>query len=259
MLTDPWFYAVAIPAVIITGLSKSGFVSGIGLMATPLLALVVSPVQAAGIMLPILVASDVIGVWAYRRSFDWANLMALLPGAVVGVLIGWLTASKVSDAHVRLLVGLIALAFTIDYWLRPKKPDAGQPAVWTRGGTRAVAGTIAGLFAGFTSFVSHAGGPPVQMFLLPQRLSSTLYAGTTVMFFGAINLIKVPPYLALGQFHAANLRTSLVLLPVAAVSTLTGIWIVNRVSAEPFYRLAYAALFVVALKLTWDGASAIWH
>lgn len=250
MITDPWFYAVAVPAILIVGLSKGGFLSGLAVLGVPLMALVIPPVQAAGILLPILMAMDAIGIWAYRRSFDWPNLRLLAPVTLVGIAVGWATAAYVSEAHVRLIVGAIAFAFTLDRWLDLRPRTDGAPP-------NPVLGAIAASVAGFTSFVSHAGSPPVQMFLLPQRLPPMIYAGTMALLFSWINLSKVIPYFLLGQFSAQNLATTAVLLPLAPASMLAGIWLLRRVPQGPFYRIAYACLFVVSLKLMWDGAHGV--
>lgn len=243
---DPWFLAVAVPAIVLTGLSKGGFLGGIGGLAVPIMALVISPVQAAGIMLPILISMDWIGVWAYRRDWSRPNLKIMLPAATGGILLGWATAAYVTEAHVRLLVGLIGAAFTINYWLRLKPRRAAPGPAWVKGSVWAA-------LAGFTSFVSHAGGPPFAVYMLPQRLPNAIYAGTAVMFFTAVNLIKVPPYLFLGQFSAANLKAVAILLPLAPVSMLAGVWLTRRVPQEPFYNIAYACLLIISLKLVWDG------
>lgn len=250
MILDPAFYAIAIPAVLLVGLAKGGFLGGLAILGVPLLALVIPPVQAAAILLPILLAMDVIGVWAYRKSFDTANLIILVPAACVGIAVGWLTAAYVSESHVRLIVGLVALAFTLDHWLgiRPRQATPGPDPL--KGG-------LLGVIAGFISFVSHAGSPPLQMYMLPQRLAHRLYVGTTVMFFALVNVIKVPPYFLLGQFSGENLATSAVLLPLVPPGMLLGIYLVQRVPQEPFYRIAYGCLFLVALKLIWDGAGAL--
>lgn len=249
MITDPAFYAAAIPAVMIVGLSKAGFLQGMGVIGVPLIALVIPPIQAAGIMLPILLAMDVFAVWAYRRSFDGANLAILMPGALIGIAVGWLTASIVSDAHVRLIVGLVALAFTLDHMLgRRERPPSGR-SVWK--------GTIAGSLAGFTSFVSHSGGPPYQMYMLPQRLDPRRYAGTSVILFAAVNAFKVLPYAALGQLGPGNLLTSAVLAPLAPLSIWIGYKLVQVVRPDTFYRLMYGLVFVISLKLIWDGGRAL--
>lgn len=246
MITDPWFYTVALPALLLTGLSKGGFLAGVGGMAVPLMSLVISPVQAAGIMLPILIAMDWVGVFAYRREFSAENLKILLPAGAAGTLLGYLTASMVSDADVRIIVGTIGVVFALDYWLklRPQGPAPGPSRV---------KGTFWGTVSAFTSFVSHTGGPPFAVYLLPQRLPTRAYAATSVMFFTTINLLKVVPYGLLGQFNRPNLLTSLVLLPVAFAAISLGIWLVRRVPQEPFYKIAYGALLLISVRLLWDG------
>lgn len=246
MITDPWFYVAAIPAVLLVGMAKGGFGGPIALMGVPLMSLVISPVQAAGIMLPILVAMDMVGLYAYRGTYHWPSLRILLPSAVAGIGIGWLTAAYVTDAHVRLIVGTVALAFTLNYWFSgakaeaPHQPRIGQGALW-------------GAVGGFTSFVSHAGGPPFQMYMLPQRLDPKLLAGTAVIFFTVVNQVKLIPYYALGQFSAGNLTTSAVLFPLAVAAVGIGVFLVRRVDPATFYRFMYAAVFVVSLKLIRDG------
>lgn len=250
MLTDPVFYAVAIPAICLTGISKGGFLSGAGGLSVPMMALVISPIQAAAIMLPILLAMDVVGVWAFRRHFDARYLWICVPGAIVGIVIGWLTAAYVQESHVRLLVGLMGAAFTIDYWL-------GLRPVRTAPGLQPVKGGLLAIVSGFTSFVSHNGGPPWQIYILPQRLENLTYAGTTAMYFAAVNALKLPPYMALGQFDQSSMLVSAVLLPLAPLSMYAGIWLVRRVPQQPFYRLAYLSLFAISLKLVWDGGRAV--
>lgn len=246
MLTDPWFYAAAVPAVLLTGLSKGGFLGGIGGMAVPIMSLVISPVQAAAIMLPILIAMDWTGVWAYRRDWSAANLKILLPAAAVGVIIGWSLAKVINDAHVRVLVGSIGFLFAANWWLglRPRKAAPGP---------HAVKGGVLGAVSGFTSFVSHTGGPPFAVYMLPQRLPNATYVGTSVMFFTAVNLIKVPPYLLLGQFDAANLKTAAALSIPGMAAMAAGIWLTRRIPQEPFYRVVYGCLLLISAKLIWDG------
>lgn len=250
MITDPWFYAAAVPAVLIVGLSKGGFAGGLGILGVPMMALVISPLQAAGILLPILIVMDMIGVWAYRRSFDRRNLAILIPGAATGVLIAALTASLVTDAFVRLLVGGIAIAFALDHWIGRRALQAAKTANGVKGG-------VWGAVGGFTSFVAHAGGPPFQVYMLPQKLDKRVYVGTSVMFFTALNLIKLPPYAALGQLDAGNLATAAALLPVAPVGMLLGIRMLHVIPEKPFYRIAYVLVFLVGLKLAWDGVWAL--
>ena len=219
------------------------------MLGVPLMTLVISPVQAAGILLPLLIAMDVFALWTYRGVYHALNLKILIPAAIIGIFIGWLTAAYVSEAHVRLIVGVVALLFTLDYWVGWRGQTQPAPQV-TKGG-------FWGAVAGFTSFVSHAGGPPLQMYLLPQRLEPRLFVGTGVIFFTVVNWIKVIPYAALGQLDTTNLATSLVLAPLAPLSIFAGAWLVKVLDMDLFYRLAYLAIFVISLKLIWDGASAV--
>jgi hypothetical protein len=242
------FYMAAVPAVILLGLSKGGF-TGMGVLALPLMALVISPVQAAAIMLPILIAQDAVGVYAYRRSFDKRNLMLLVPGACLGIALGYALAAYVSDAAVELAVGMISMAFAArQWWLsrRQNVPEQAPPNV--------VAGWFWGAVSGFTSMIAHAGGPPYQVYVLPQRLPPLIFAGTTSVFFAIINLIKVAPYFWLGQFTTENLSTASVLCPLAMLSTWGGVELVKRVPAARFYNLIYALLCLIGAKLAWDGA-----
>ncbi|MBD3849231.1 sulfite exporter TauE/SafE family protein [Bosea sp. SSUT16] len=243
---DLVFFAAMVPAVILTGLAKGGF-SGIGLLSLPLMALVVSPVTAAAIMLPLLIAQDVVSVWSYRREFDRRNLATLAPGALLGILMGYLLAAKVSDAAVVLAVGLISVGFALRRMLSDgKKPTVATQASWG-------AGSFWGFFCGFTSMVAHAGGPPFQIYAMPQKLPPAVFVGTGAIFFAAMNWVKIIPYIALGQFSAANLIASAALLPFAIAATFAGVWLVRRVPAERFYGIIYWLLVVVGLKLVFDG------
>lgn len=245
MLADPGSYAIAAFAVLLVGLSKSGFLSGLGVLGVPILTLVMPPVQAAAILLPILIAMDAVGVWAYRKDWDGRNLMLLVPSAAAGIGLGWATAAYVTDAAVRLIVGGIGVLFTLDYWLKLKPTASGQAG--------AAAGLLWGTITGFVSFVSHAGGPPFQIYVMPQRLKPVIYAGTSAMLFAAVNLLKVGPYLALGLFDQTNIYLSLLLIPLGPIGIYLGLWMVRRIPTEPFYKLAYALLLAVSIKLVADG------
>lgn len=247
LLTDPLFWLAAAPAVLLMGLAKGGF-SGLGLISIPLLCLVMPPVQAAAIMLPILIVQDAVSVWAYRKNFDRRNLMVLLPGCVAGIGIGWLFAARLSDAIVLLVVGLIAVGFVLISWRRNAIMAAADQMA-----PSAPMGVFWGAVAGLTSFVAHAGGPPFQVYVLPQRLPPQLYAGTNTMFFAATNLVKVIPYAMLGQLSGANLTLAGALFPIAIAATFAGVWLVRRVDANRFYTMVYALTALVGLKLIWDG------
>ncbi len=249
MPADLLFWLVAALAVTLQGLAKGGF-SGIGMASTPLMALVVSPLQGAAILLPIMLLQDVISVWTYRRHWSAWNLTVMLCGAVVGVAAAWLLAAHVSDALVRLAIGLIALTFVLYRWL------AVQPAV-TR--PRALAGAFWGGLSAFTSALAHAGAPPFQIHVLPQRLDKLTFVGTATIFFATVNLMKVVPYMALGQFSPANLAVSAALVPLAVATNFLGFWLVRRTPTELFYRLAYVLVFLISLELIRNGTLALLH
>lgn len=248
MVTDPLFYAAAVPAIILMGLAKGGF-SGLGLLSLPLMALVLSPVQAAAITLPILMVQDVVTVWAYRRTWDRRNVAILLPSAVVGILTGYLLAAKVSDAAVTLAVGLFSVVFALRRMVLERQaiPPAPAKADIPRG-------VFWGWVTGFTSMIAHAGGPPFQIYVMPQRLPRDVFVGTGAVFFALNNWIKVPPYIALGQFTRENMIAAATLFPVAIASTWAGVWLVRRVSGQRFYTLVYILLVLVGSKLVIDGA-----
>lgn len=245
MITDYLFYLAAIPAVLITGVSKGGF-GGIALLAVPLMALVISPVQAAGIMLPILLVMDISSVYAYRGVFDRRNLILLIPSAVIGIGIGTMTAQYINDDWIRIIVGTIAILFTLNYWLRKSAKVA------VKNPNRFV-GVLLGAASGFTSFLAHAGAPPFQLYMLPQKLDRRIYAGTAVLFFAAVNFLKIIPYVMLGMLAPANLATSLVLLPLAPIGVALGVWANRRISNELFYRIIYAGIFLVGVMLFWQA------
>jgi uncharacterized membrane protein YfcA len=243
---DLTFWLVAVAAVFMVGISKSGLVSSMGLIAVPLLAQVMPPRDAAGMMLPLLLVMDAIAIWTYRRDANWNILKIVIPGAMVGTIVGWVLWTVVTDAVVNLLVGVISVAFC--FWaMSPlaKKVVNAHPSK--------PLGAFWGGVAGFTSFISHAGGPPYQLYVLPQRLSPVIYSGTTAFFFGIVNLSKLIPYGFLGQLNVSNLTAAAFLTPVAIAGVLVGVALVRRISTTLFYYLAYAMVFVLGVKLIYDG------
>ena len=215
----------------------------------PLLALTITPVQAAAIMLPILCAMDLVALRAYRGKWDRANVVRLLPGAMVGIAIGTLTFRYLNADAIRLLLGLITLAFAVQHWLSTPRETARLP-------NRAMAGLL-GTVSGFTSFVAHAGAAPVQIALLPQRLDKTIYVGTMAFYFAAINYAKLIPYGWLGQLDPTNLATAVVLFPLVPVGMYLGLRLHGRIRQDLFYRIVYMALFAAGAKLTFDGVSGL--
>jgi uncharacterized protein len=246
--TDLIFYAIAIPAVVLMGLAKGGF-SGVGQISVPLLATVVSPVQAAAILLPILLVQDAVGVWAFRRDWDAHILKVMVPGAAVGILAGYLLASWVSVSAVLATLGAISIVFALyQLWARRA---ARALAVPPRSST--IMGFILGIASGFTSQLAHAGLPPFQMWVLRKKLPPAAFIGTAALFFAIINWVKVPAYAALGQFTCENLFVALTLMPVAIASTIAGVVLVRRVPAEGFYNLIYLLMIAVGVQLIWKA------
>lgn len=250
MSGETQFYLVAIPAVILFGLSKGGF-SGLGTLGVPILSLVASPVRAAAIVLPILLVQDWLSVWAFRRDFSPRNLIILIPSSMIGVGVGWLLAARVSDDAVRLAIGVISIVFVLYMLIRDR---LGRAPVEKAG---VPSGVLWGSLAGFTSFISHSGAPPFQVYVMPQYLRPPVFAGTATMFFAAVNLLKVPPYFLLGQFNRDNLFVSAGLIPVAILSTFGGVWLTRRVSADRFYAIILALTFLIGVKLTYDAVRAL--
>ncbi|HBM82601.1 MAG TPA: hypothetical protein DD808_07110 [Halieaceae bacterium] len=249
MLSDPAFYLVSVPAVMLYGIAKGGFGGAVAILAVPLMALIMSPTQAAGILLPILVVMDAFVVRTYWGHFDFRALQLLLPGALVGIALGYLTAGAMDDNYMRVLVGLISMLFGLQQLLG----FAGRASGQHRAGPAAVFGTL----AGFTSFSIHAGGPPLTMYLLPKGLPPLLFAGTAGLFFAVVNAVKLVPYYWLGQFTATNLLYSLILVPLAPLGVWVGHALVKRSPAGFYYRVISLFLVVLGVKLLWDGLSGL--
>ncbi|WP_299477776.1 sulfite exporter TauE/SafE family protein [uncultured Paracoccus sp.] len=241
-------WLLAILAALAVGMSKGGL-SMVGTMAVPMMALTMSPVVAAGIMLPIYVVSDIGGLIAFRRSFDRRVLMTLLPGAMAGIGLGWATAHLVNDDVVMLIVGLIGLAFALNALIRRDAGVARAPDP--------VAGNFWGGVAGYTSFVSHSGAPPYQVYAQPLRMSSTLYAGTTTVFFAIVNAVKLIPYAALGQLNPSNLKVSAMLILPAVLGGWLGLKLLRIIPQDLFYKLITWALLLVSIRLIWSSVAAL--
>ncbi|MFT6558122.1 sulfite exporter TauE/SafE family protein [Sneathiella sp.] len=250
MMTDPIFYCVAVPAILLVGISKGGFAGSLGMLGVPLLALLISPVQAAAIILPILCLMDIFGIIAYRKKFHLKNLLYLLPGAFVGIGLGTLLFDQLNEDIVRIVIGSVAVLFTLNYWLNPlAKQSVHQPSL--------ARGSFWGGISGFTSFVAHAGGPPLQFYMLPQKIDKTLFVGTATWFFLAINYVKLIPYAYLGQLSTQNLSTSLILFPLAPIGIWLGVKLHKMVPEQIFYKLAYFLLVVTGGKLLFDGLNGL--
>jgi uncharacterized membrane protein YfcA len=245
LITDPAFYAVAAPAVLLLGLSKSGFGSGFGSLTVPMMALTVPVPQAAAILMPVLLVMDLQGLHAFRSHFDKALLRFMLPFGLLGILIGLILFKLLDARWVAGLVGVSTLAFLAQRLLWPPRPDSQPPPRWLGG--------ILVACSGFTSFIAHAGGPPINAYVIPLKLRPLVFTATLSFFFFVINLSKWVPYATLGLLDMTNMATSLALLPLAPVGVWIGVRVAHRIQPELFYRLIYVGMFLTGLKLVWDG------
>lgn len=247
MLSDPLFLFTACLAVILIGFAKGGF-SGLGSLATPLLALACGPVQAAAILLPILIAGDVVSVWSFRHSWNRRIVAIMLPGALLGIGIGWAMAASLPVAAIMAALGIISIAF--GGWRLWVERGGAVPAPAQ---SSPIIGAAFGIATGFTSQIAHAGGPPFQMWVSPQRLPHTEFVGTSAVLFALINWAKVPAYVALGEFSSVNLTISAALIPLALLSTLAGVWFIRRMRGDKFYTLVYILMIGLGGKLLIDA------
>jgi uncharacterized membrane protein YfcA len=248
LIADPLFYVIAIPVVLLTGISKTGIPGLFGGMAVPFLSLAISPVQAAALMLPVLCFIDLFGLRAYRGIYDRRNMPILLTGLAIGIVAGTLVFKLVPVDLMRIVIGTIAVGFALNNilgWARNRPP---AKASWPRG-------VFWSSLSGLTSFVAHAGSPPIMAYLLPQRLDRKVYVGTTVWFFFASNYAKIVPYATLGQLDLTNLATAFVLLPLVPIGVKLGVLVQGRLDEKVFYQISYWALLGIGVKLLYDGAT----
>jgi uncharacterized protein len=241
--TDPVFYSVVTLAVILVGLAKGGL-SGLGATTMPLVALVMDPVRGAAMILPILIVQDVVGIWAYRKTWHKQTVIIMVMGAACGIFAGWALAAFVSTHAVQAMIGVIAIAFGLNRLLL----DRGI-GIKIKQTLPEFIGIFWGAIAGFTSQIAHAGGPPFQIWALTRNLERDVFVGTSCIFFGIINWMKVPAYLALGQFTQETLTLSALFLPVAIASTFAGVWIVRRMNAASFFTFIYLLMIGVGCEL----------
>jgi uncharacterized membrane protein YfcA len=245
VITDPFFYALAIPAVLLLGISKSGFGAGFGSLAVPMMAMSVTVPQAAAILMPVLLLMDILGMAAFRKDFDKQLLKFLVPFALLGTVIGALL-FKLLDTHIVAgLVGAFTLLFLAQRLLFPPRPNSPPPPRWL--------GALLTITSGFTSFVAHTGGPPINAYVIPLRLSPVKFTATMAFLFFVVNLSKWIPYAWLGLLDTRNMATSVVLLPLAPIGVWVGVRLARRISEILFYRLLYAGMFLTGCKLLWDG------
>jgi uncharacterized protein len=245
LITDWHFYAAAIPAVLLLGISKSGFGAGFGSLAVPIMALAVTVPQAAAILMPILFVMDIMGLAAYRGKWDVPLLRFLIPAGLVGTVIGTFSFRLLDARLVAGIVGVFTLLFLAQRLLFPPRADSPPPPKWL--------GAVLTATSGFTSFVAHAGGPPVNAYVLPLRMPPVVFAATMSVFFFVLNLSKWIPYGWLGLLDVRNMSTSVALLPFAPVGVLVGVRMAHRIEPKLFYRLVYLGMLLTGLKLVWDA------
>lgn len=244
----PTFWLLAIVATLLFGMSKAGFGGAAGSLGVPLMALVVSAPFAAAVMLPILLVIDLIGLVVFRGKADPANLRIILPGAIIGVALGWLTFSHVDARWIKLLIGIEAITFALDRFRAARSSAGAVPSVPTFG-----PGIFWSGLAGFTSFISHAGGPPIMQYLMPQNMDKMRLVGTTVIFFTAVNFAKLGPYAQLGLIDLSNLAVSLLLAPVIPVGYFVGYRLLQAVDMRGFNLVTAWTLLAAGAKLVFDG------
>lgn len=242
MAIDTYFVLAGLASLLV-GLSKGGLPT-VGMLAVPLLSLFMSPIKAAVLLLPIYIISDMVSVWLYRKNFSASNLKILVPAGIFGVFMGWLTASVTSDSAVKLIIGCMGVGFCLNTWLR-KTPQDKQPVNRKKG-------WFWGTVAGFTSFISHAGGPPFQIYMLPQRLPKVEFAGTATLLFAVINAAKILPYQLLQPYSTDDLMRAADLIPFALIGTVLGAYLTKKIADVWFYRLVQASLFAMSIKLMAD-------
>jgi len=245
IITDPFFYMIAAPAVVLLGMSKSGFGAGFGSLAVPMMALAVTVPQAAAILMPVLLVMDLLGMAAFRKDVDRTLLRFMLPYALMGVVLGALLFKLLDARFVAAIVGGFTLLFLAQQMLLNTAPNGPSPPRWMGG--------VLLVVSGFTSFIAHAGGPPVNAYVMRLKLSPVLFTGTMAYLFFFINMAKWVPYAWLGLLDMRNFGTSLVLLPLAPVGVWIGVRMARTINPVLFYRLIRIGMFLTGCKLLWDG------
>ena len=245
IIADPLFYLVAAPVVLLFGLGKGGLGPGFVTISVPILSFVIDPVKAAAILLPMLCLADVFAVYQFRRHFEAKHLAIIIPAGLVGICVAGVLMGQLDRDIIRILIGITAILFCLDHWLRPDISQRRPGGKWS--------GYFWGAIAGFTSTQVHAGAPPVSIYLLPQKLDKILLMGTMTMFFAVINYGKLIPYTLVGALNVENLLTSLVLMPLVPIGVKLGRFLLDKVNQIILYRYLYIALFLSGLKLCYDG------
>lgn len=241
---DLLFYFYASIGVILFGVSKGGFAPPIAILSIPIMAIVMSPIRAAAILLPVLLIMDIVAIYIYWNKWDLKNIKIILPPAMIGILVGTITFSFTSEDSIRIIIGLIAIIFIILSLFQENsqllKPTKKKGVFWS-------------IIGGYTSFIIHSGGTPVNFFLLPQKLNKTVYISTMTLTFLIINIVKLIPYYFLNQLVFSNFKISLILFPLAPISIYLGYYLHRKVNEKSFYFLIYFFLAIGGAKLIFDG------
>jgi uncharacterized membrane protein YfcA len=239
------FFITVIPAIILYGIAKSGLGGSMTLISIPLMTIVMPLNEALGIVLPILIFSDFIATYKYRKEFDLSTLKLMVPFAAIGVVIGSLTFSYFSEELLKFIIGLMGFLFAGHYFFLKKNKEAKSEKNFLKGG-------ICSSISGFTSFCVHAGGTPVSIYLLPLRLKKEIYVGTRIIFFTFMNLIKLPFYINLSMTNFVTFKQSVVLFPVAFIGILIGYRLLKIIKEKLFYNIIYILIFLSSSKLIFD-------
>jgi uncharacterized membrane protein YfcA len=246
VLTDPVFLAVALVAVMLAGVSKSGFGGAMGGLSVPLMSLLIPTPQAAAILLPILLLMDALGLLVFRGKGDAANLRIIVPGAMLGIVLGALTFHLVDPRWIKAVIGVEAALFGVDRLRNVRVEGPARPP-------EVVRGVFWSSISGFTSFISHAGGPPILQYLLPQGMDRVRMVGTTVIYFSVVNFAKLVPFAFLGLLDVSNLQTAGLLLPAAGAGYWLGLKLLKDLPQAPFNLAIAIAMLATGLKLIADA------
>ena len=239
------FFFTVVPAIVLFGIAKSGLGGSIALISIPLMTISMPLTTALGIILPILIFSDFIATYKYRKEFDLGTLKLIVPFAAIGIIIGSLTFSYFSEELLKFIIGLMGFLFAGHYFFFKKNKEAVSEKNLLKGG-------ICSTVAGFTSFSVHAGGTPTSIYLLPLRMKKEIYVGTRIIFFTFVNLIKLPLYINLSMMNLETFKQSLILFPVALIGILIGYQLLRIIEEKLFYNILYALIFITSSKLIFD-------
>ena len=239
------FFFTVVPAIVLFGIAKSGLGGSIALISIPLMTIAMPLTNALGIILPILIFSDFIATYKYRKEYDLETLKLMVPFAAIGIFIGSLTFTFFSEELLKFIIGLMGFLFAGHYFFFKKNKEAKSQKNFLKGG-------ICSIIAGFTSFCVHAGGTPTSIYMLPLRMKKEIYVGTRIFFFTFVNLIKLPLYINLSMTNFESFKQSALLFPVALLGILIGYKLLKIIEEKLFYNFIYALIFVTSTKLLYD-------